>query len=61
MRCDFEVTLCSWHQDYDDDFDWALRNDGTGAANKGPLKDRSVNSYNGSYIVQLMSFNTKLP
>ncbi len=50
MRCDFEVDLCSWHQDYDDDFDWALRRDGTGSANKGPLKDRSVNTYNGKIL-----------
>ena len=44
------MDLCSWHQDYDDQFDWSLRNDGTGGANKGPLNDHSVNSFNGYYL-----------
>ncbi|XP_033104873.1 MAM and LDL-receptor class A domain-containing protein 2-like [Anneissia japonica] len=49
-RCDFELNLCSWHQELDDQFDWTLRTGSTGTIGTGPTNDHTLKSNNGHYI-----------
>ena len=41
LGCDFEKNLCKWHQEYDDDFDWTLRDDTPAGAGIGPMNDHT--------------------
>ncbi|XP_071956934.1 MAM and LDL-receptor class A domain-containing protein 2-like [Antedon mediterranea] len=49
-RCDFELDMCSWHQELDDQFDWTLRTGNTGTIGTGPSNDHTLKSNNGHYI-----------
>ncbi|XP_022097778.1 MAM and LDL-receptor class A domain-containing protein 1-like isoform X1 [Acanthaster planci] len=50
LSCSFDADLCKWHQEYNDDFDWSMRQDGAGGMSVGPINDHTKNSNKGNYL-----------
>ncbi|XP_054848150.1 MAM and LDL-receptor class A domain-containing protein 1 isoform X2 [Eublepharis macularius] len=50
LQCNFEVGLCSWEQDIDDDFDWTRNQGPTPTLNTGPMKDHTLGTVKGHYL-----------
>ncbi|XP_071489606.1 MAM and LDL-receptor class A domain-containing protein 1-like [Diadema antillarum] len=48
-NCDFDLNLCGWRQDVEDDFDWAPISKFLLSSGKGPPRDRSMTGY-GRYL-----------
>uniref|UniRef100_A0A670JGF2 MAM and LDL receptor class A domain containing 1 n=1 Tax=Podarcis muralis TaxID=64176 RepID=A0A670JGF2_PODMU len=50
LQCDFELGLCNWEQDVDDDFDWTRNQGPTSTFNTGPMKDHTLGTAKGHYL-----------
>nr|XP_014344169.1 PREDICTED: MAM and LDL-receptor class A domain-containing protein 1-like [Latimeria chalumnae] len=57
--CNFEVDLCSWKQDQNDDFDWRRQPGSSGLVSMGPVGDHTTGSTRGYYIVIEASHQVK--
>ncbi|XP_070565439.1 MAM and LDL-receptor class A domain-containing protein 1-like [Ptychodera flava] len=49
-RCDFEVDLCTWHQEHDDDFEWRQQTGHSYSDSTGPASDHTLRDANGHYM-----------
>lgn len=50
LQCNFELGLCNWEQDMDDDFNWTRRQGPTSTLNTGPMKDHTLGTVKGHYL-----------
>nr|XP_016850155.1 PREDICTED: MAM and LDL-receptor class A domain-containing protein 1 [Anolis carolinensis] len=50
LQCNFELGLCNWEQDMDDDFNWTRTQGPTSTPNTGPMKDHTLGTVKGYYL-----------
>ncbi|XP_042327958.1 MAM and LDL-receptor class A domain-containing protein 1 [Sceloporus undulatus] len=50
FQCNFELGLCNWEQDIDDDFNWTRTQGPTSTLNTGPMKDHTLGTVKGYYL-----------
>ncbi|XP_071965542.1 MAM and LDL-receptor class A domain-containing protein 1-like [Antedon mediterranea] len=50
VNCDFDLGLCGYTQDTDDEFDWTRRNRPTGTVDTGPPADHTTGNGTGYYM-----------
>ncbi|KAM8802301.1 MAM and LDL-receptor class A domain-containing protein 1 [Rhynchonycteris naso] len=50
LQCNFEIGICNWKQDTEDDFDWTRNQGPTSTLNTGPMKDNTLGTANGHYL-----------
>ncbi|XP_053122508.1 MAM and LDL-receptor class A domain-containing protein 1 isoform X3 [Hemicordylus capensis] len=50
LQCNFELGLCNWEQDVDDNFNWTRKQGPTSKLNAGPLKDHTLGTAKGHYL-----------
>ncbi|XP_030849653.1 MAM and LDL-receptor class A domain-containing protein 2 [Strongylocentrotus purpuratus] len=50
QRCDFEMNLCDWSQNRDDDLDWLWMTGNQGAQGGAPGVDHTLNNPSGHYL-----------
>ncbi|KAH0627506.1 hypothetical protein JD844_003280, partial [Phrynosoma platyrhinos] len=50
LQCNFELGLCNWEQDMDDDFNWTRTQGPTPTLNTGPMKDHTLGTVKGYYL-----------
>ncbi|XP_066483744.1 MAM and LDL-receptor class A domain-containing protein 1 [Tiliqua scincoides] len=50
LQCNFELGLCNWVQDMDDDFNWTRKQGPTSTLNTGPMKDHTLGTVKGHYL-----------
>ncbi|XP_005091598.2 MAM and LDL-receptor class A domain-containing protein 1 [Aplysia californica] len=56
IGCNFEVDLCGWTQNTDDDYDWRRNSGPTPSFSTGPSGDHTLGSASGAYIYTEASF-----
>ncbi|KAK7069142.1 hypothetical protein SK128_025181 [Halocaridina rubra] len=49
--CDFEHDLCKWNNDQNDDIDWLLQSPSDGSIAEGPVRDHSLGTTEGHYLL----------
>ncbi|XP_062977317.1 MAM and LDL-receptor class A domain-containing protein 1 [Elgaria multicarinata webbii] len=50
LQCNFELGLCNWEQDMNDDFNWTRNQGPTSTPNTGPMKDHTLGTVRGHYL-----------
>lgn len=50
QRCDFEMNLCDWSQNRDDDLDWLWMTGNQGAQGGAPGVDHTLNNPSGEKL-----------
>ena len=50
LDCDFELGLCQWAQDTNDDFDWISNTGSTLSGHTGPSTDHTIKDLSGHYM-----------
>ncbi|XP_044280965.1 MAM and LDL-receptor class A domain-containing protein 1 [Varanus komodoensis] len=50
LQCNFELGLCNWEQDLNDDFNWTRNQGPTSTPNTGPMKDHTLGTVRGHYL-----------
>ncbi|KAM6977638.1 MAM and LDL-receptor class A domain-containing protein 1 [Aplochiton taeniatus] len=55
-RCSFEFDLCSWRQNWDDEFDWLIKAGSTRTIGTGPSTDHTLRNLSGHYLYLESSF-----